>query len=195
MPDKPCGLIPIIPPALQAEWAANLAEFLARFRPAALILRDPPAEHAMRIIRDAKPFELAVLFIDDVDGAMEAGTTGVYFSAPGAGLSKARSALGSASVLGVACGLSRHAAMESAEEGADFVAFDASNPSNQTEATEISSWWDDITGVPSALVLGAVLPDVSVLSKARPDFVMIEEADRAGESLTFATEFGLQSQT
>jgi thiamine-phosphate pyrophosphorylase len=85
--------------------------------------------------------------------------------------------------------------MESAEEGADFVAFDTSNPSNQIEATEISSWWDDITGVPSALVLGAVLPDVSVLSKARPDFVMIEEADRAGESLTFATEFGLQSQT
>ena len=108
---------------------------------------------------------------------------------------RARTVLGSAGIVGTACGLSRHAAMESAEAGADFIAFDASNPETWEQAAELSLWWDEISGVPVALAFGAARPDESVLTKARPDFLMIEEAHRAGESLTFATEFGLQSQT
>jgi thiamine-phosphate pyrophosphorylase len=84
--------------------------------------------------------------------------------------------------------------MESAEAGADFVAFDASSPETWEQAAGLSAWWDEITGVPAALDFGPMRPDKSVLAKARPDFVMIEEAHCAGESLTFATEFGLQSQ-
>lgn len=193
MLEKPCGLIPVIPPALQAGWAENFAGYLGRFRPAALVLRDV-SEHTAIIIREAKPFELAVLIIDDVEASVKVGATGVYFSTPGADLTDARSRLGSAAVLGAASGLSRHAAMESAEAGADFVAFDATAGAHMDLAIELSSWWDEMTGVPSALVFGPTYPDISVLSKARPDFVMIDEAARAGESLTFATEFGLQSQ-
>ena len=47
----------------------------------------------------------------------------------------------------------------------------------------------------TALDVGAARPDKSVIAKARPDFLMIQETNKAGESLTFATEFGLQSQT
>jgi thiamine-phosphate pyrophosphorylase len=85
--------------------------------------------------------------------------------------------------------------MDSAEAGADFVAFDASNPTVWEKTVELSSWWDGITGVPAALDFQRARPNRAVLSKARSDFLLIEEMERAGESLTFATEFGLQSQT
>jgi thiamine-phosphate pyrophosphorylase len=84
--------------------------------------------------------------------------------------------------------------MENAEAGADFVSFDASDPAAWEKAAALSSWWDEITGVPAALAFGSARPDKAVLSKARPDFLLIEETAQAGESLIFATEFGLQSQ-
>jgi len=191
---KPCGLISVIPPALQQEWAANLTEFARLFRPAALIFKDPAPAILAQAIAGARPLELAVLITASAGEAAAAGANGVYFSTATEDVAKARAVLGSAGVIGVACGLSRHAAMEAAEAGADFIAFDALNPAAWDQAFELSLWWDEITGVPAALAFGAARPDRSVPSKARPDFLMIEEAGRAGESLTFATEFGLQSQ-
>jgi thiamine-phosphate pyrophosphorylase len=113
----------------------------------------------------------------------------------GASVGGARAELGESAIIGAACGLSRHAAMESAEAGADFVTFEASEPSHWDEAAELSVWWDELAVVPAALAFGTACPGRQVLAKARPDFVLIEESRRAGESLTFATEFGLQSQT
>jgi thiamine-phosphate pyrophosphorylase len=194
MEPKACGLITLIPPALQNEWAANLAGLAKRFRPAALIFQAPSQEILAQAIAAARPLELAVLLIDNAGAAHLAGADGVYLSAAGAGILEVRAALGSAAVIGVACGLSPHAAMESAEAGADFIAFDASDPAAWDKAAGLSSWWDEITGVPAALAFGSTRPDKTVLSKARPDFLLIEEAVQAGESLTFATEFGLQSQ-
>ncbi|MFY9642485.1 MAG: thiamine phosphate synthase [Rhodomicrobium sp.] len=195
MDTKPCGLICVVPPALQQEWADKLTELARLFQPAALIFKDPvPAALAQAIAR-AKPLELAVLVTGTAEEAAEARANGVYLSAATEDVAKARAALGSAGVIGAACGLSRHAAMESAEAGADFIAFDASDPAALEAAAELSLWWDGITGVPAALAFGCVQPPQSVLSKARPDFLLIEEAAQAGESLTFATEFGLQSQT
>jgi thiamine-phosphate pyrophosphorylase len=195
MDEKPCGLICVIPAALQAEWATNLTEITKRFMPAALILKGNAPDALGRIVAAAKSLELAVLFVDAPGEVRDAGANGVYFSSPGADLAKARAALGSAAVLGVACGLSRHEAMDSAEAGADFIAFDASNPTVWEKTVELSSWWDGITGVPAALDFQRARPNRAVLSKARSDFLLIEEMERAGESLTFATEFGLQSQT
>ncbi len=192
---KPCGLIAVVPPALQPEWAANLTGLARLFRPAAVIFVDPAPAVLAQAIAGAKPLELAVLVNERAEEAAAAGANGVYFATAGADIARARTVLGAAGIVGVACGLSRHAAMESAEAGADFIAFDASNPEAWEQAAELSLWWDEITGVPAALAFGRARPDESVLTKARPDFLMIEEAHRAGESLTFATEFGLQSQT
>jgi thiamine-phosphate pyrophosphorylase len=194
MEPKPCGLIALVPPALQNEWAANLAGLAKRFRPAALIFEAPSAEILAQAVAAAKPLDLAVLLADHVAAARLAGADGVYISAAGTGILVARDTLGSAAVIGAACGLSRHAAMESAEAGADFISFDASDPAAWDKAAGLSSWWDEITGVPAALAFGSARPDKTVLSKARPDFLLIEETVQAGESLTFATEFGLQSQ-
>ena len=192
---KPCGLISVIPPALQQEWAANLTELARLFRPAALIFESPDPAVLAQAIAGAQPLELAVLIAGDAGKAAAAGASGVYLTIPGEDAVRARTVLGSAGIVGTACGLSRHAAMESAEAGADFIAFDASNPETWEQAAELSLWWDEISGVPVALAFGRSRPDESVLTKARPDFLMIEEAHRAGESLIFATEFGLQSQT
>ena len=191
---KPCGLISVIPPALQEEWAANLTGLARIFRPAAVILKNPAPAVLAKTIAGAKPLELAVLLAGDAKEAAAAGAGGVYLGLVDAVVGRARTLLGSEAIIGAACGLSRHAAMESAEAGADFVAFDASNPDTWEETVELSLWWDEMTGVAAALDFGAARPDKSVLAKARPDFLMVEETHRAGESLTFATEFGLQSQ-
>ncbi len=195
MERKPCGLIAVIPPALQKEWAASLSALAMPFRPAALILREPDPDALAQAIAGAKPLELAVLIADSYADVRAAGANGVYLASAGASVARARAELGSSAIVGAACGLSRHAAMESAEDGADFVVFDAADPAVWDRAAELSVWWDDITGVPGALAFGTARPDMSVLSKARPDFLLIEEAGRAGESLTFATELGLQSQS
>jgi len=194
MAHKPCGLIAVIPPALQKGWAADFTALVKRFRPAALVFRNPSQDDLSAIVTAARPLDIAVLLADDLVTACNSGTAGVYYSAAGGPVAKARDALGSSAVIGAYCGLSRHDAMESAEAGADFVAFDASSPSQFAQAEDLSCWWDEMTGVPAALAFGSSSPAPGVLSKARPDFIMIEEKDKAGESLTFATEFGLQSQ-
>ncbi len=194
MNEKPCGLITMIPPALEAEWAEKLAEVIKEFKPAALILQGPSTGALANLLANANAAELAVLFVDAVHKTLEMGAGGVYLSTPGSGVSNVRRELGASLIIGAACGLSRHVAMESAEAGADFVAFDASSPENMVEAAELSSWWDEITGIPSALFCGRRHPDPSLLAKARADFVILDEAERPGESLTFATGLGLQSQ-
>lgn len=194
MDAKPCGLIAVIPPALQEEWAINLTEFARRFRPAALVFKDSDPAILAQAIAGAKQLDLAVLIMDSAGQAAAAGASGVYFSMANADIAAARALLGSAAVIGAACGLSRHDAMEAAEAGADFVAWDASEPAALDRSVELCAWWDELTGVPAALSLGCFRPAGSVLQKARPDFLMVEERSRAGESLTFATEFGLQSQ-
>lgn len=194
MEPKPCGLIAVIPPALEKEWAKGFAELVGRFKPAALVLQAPPSKTAQDIVASAKAFELAVLFWESVDAARKTGASGVYFSAAEPDVAGARKTLGADAILGVSCGLSRHAAMEGAEAGADFVVFDASFPENFGDAAELSLWWDEISGVPGALLCAGTRPEPAVIGKARPDFLILQEAETAGESLTFAIELGLQSQ-
>lgn len=82
MDTKPCGLICVVPPALQQEWADKLTELARLFQPAALIFKDPvPAALAQAIAR-AKPLELAVLVTGTAEEAAEARANGVYLPQP-----------------------------------------------------------------------------------------------------------------
>lgn len=190
MADKPCGLICLIPPSLQAEWAAKLSEFVKRFPPAAIILTAP---HSTELVLAAKPFELAVLFHDDCHHAKVAGASGVYLSGALEEVTKARADLGSAAIIGAECDLSRHDAIEKAEAGADFVAFNSKEEANWAKAAELAEWWDEVTQVPLAIACAALANKVPP-AYAFADFLIVEESHRAGESLTFATELGLQSE-
>lgn len=194
MDTKPCGLLAIVPSPLQPAWAERLPEFVRHFTPAGLILGSGDPSSAMRIVNLAGAAELAVLLLDAKEDVRGMGASGVYFSSHGPDVAGARATLGSAAILGAACGFSRHIAMENAEAGADFVAFSASDPSRLQESIALSAWWDEVTLIPAALYLGRLRPDISALAGACPDFLLVEESECAGESLNFALEHGLQSQ-
>jgi len=190
---KPCALICGVPPALQREWGENLAKFIARFRPAALVLY-PPFDRAPGVIEAAKPVDLAVLLHRDAAAAKELHADGVYLDADQMEAAKARDILGSGALIGAASYLNRHDAMEKAESGADFIVFRAFDEQSLAAAAELCAWWDELTQIPVALALrGPALP-ADLFITSRPDFLFVDESATAGESLTFATEFGLQSE-
>jgi thiamine-phosphate pyrophosphorylase len=64
--------------------------------------------------------------------------------------------------------VSRHAAMEAAEAGADYMAF---TQTKQYQGEPIINWWQDLTDVP-AVAFDPVAPDaVAMLKPQRPDFI------------------------
>jgi len=67
--------------------------------------------------------------------------------------------------LGLVAGISRHAAMEAAELGADFVCF---TPSKQFAGEPIIGWWQDVTDIPAVAFDQTIDAD---LKSQRPDFV------------------------
>jgi thiamine-phosphate pyrophosphorylase len=79
----------------------------------------------------------------------------------------ARQALKTGS-LGFLAGISRHAAMEAADAGVDYVAF---NQSQQMHGEPIIAWWQDVTSLP-AVAFDPVSDDqLSTLLPQKPDFV------------------------
>ncbi len=85
--------------------------------------------------------------------------------------------------LGLLAGVSRHAAMEAAELGADFICF---TQTKQYSGEPIIAWWQDVTHIPS-VALDAVTD--ATLKAQHPDFirpsdVMWESADAATATLT-----------
>lgn len=97
------------------------------------------------------------------------------------GFKDARVALKNES-LGFLAGVSRHAAMEAAELGADFICF---TQTKQYAGEPIIAWWQDVTDVPS-VAFDAV--GDATLKAQRPDFirpsdVMWESADAATTTL------------
>jgi thiamine-phosphate pyrophosphorylase len=72
--------------------------------------------------------------------------------------------------LGLLAGVSRHAAMEAAEAGADFVAF---TQTKQYAGEPIIGWWQDVTDVP-AIAFDPVID--AKLKPQRPDFIRPDDA-------------------
>lgn len=82
-------------------------------------------------------------------------------------LAEARKALKNES-LGALAGISRHAAMEAAEAGADYVAF---TQTKQFAGEPLIGWWQDLTDVP-AVAFDPVAPEaLATLLPQRPDFI------------------------
>ncbi len=72
--------------------------------------------------------------------------------------------------LGLLAGTSRHAAMEAAEAGADFVGF---TQTKQYVGEPIVGWWQDLTDVP-VVAFDPVLD--ALLKPQRPDFIRCDDA-------------------
>jgi thiamine-phosphate pyrophosphorylase len=89
-------------------------------------------------------------------------------------------------MVGVGCGVSRHAAMEASEQGADYVAF---NQKKQTGGEPLVKWWNDIAELPCVPFDAVSLADLATLLPQKPDFIrpsdeMWESAEAAAKIIT-----------
>lgn len=82
-------------------------------------------------------------------------------------LPEARRALKNES-LGFLAGISRHAAMEAADAGVDYVAF---NQARQLHGEPIIAWWQDVTSLPAVAFDPVTSDQLSMLLPQRPDFI------------------------
>ena len=138
-----CQLYLAAPAVLPAGFAATLAAVLDAVEVACLRL--PPAADIEELVRLAQKRGTAVVIAGDIELAARLGADGVHLpdlTTYGA----ARSRLGADAILGVACGDSRHLAMEAGEEGADYVSLAAD--------LELVRWWAEIMVVPVVVELG-----------------------------------------
>ncbi len=101
----------------------------------------------------AQDLGVAVLF-DDADLAQKLRGDGVHLTDP-ALYARARRAIGTDGIVGVACPLERHTAMEVGEAGADYIQF---QPSSAPEDIELIAWWTEMMTVPS-VVAGRFTPE------------------------------------
>lgn len=84
----------------------------------------------------------------------------------------ARTRLGAAAIVGADCGASRHAAMELAEAGADYIGF--SDP--QGDIGAIIAWWAELFEVPCAAFNPAEAAAAADLARRGADFVRPDDA-------------------
>ena len=71
-------------------------------------------------------------------------------------------------MVGINAGTSRHNAMEAAEQGADYVAF---NQKSQTVGEPLIKWWNDIAEIP-AVPFDAITPtELATMLPHNPDFI------------------------
>ena len=80
----------------------------------------------------------------------------------------ARGALGPSRIVGVACGISRHAAIDAAEAGADYVSF--------TDSAGLVQWWSETMTVPCVAAGDVTLENCATLVAAGADFLEVGAA-------------------
>ncbi|MBK8158075.1 MAG: thiamine phosphate synthase [Rhodospirillaceae bacterium] len=109
---------------------------------------------AKAVLTVAQESGVAVL-LDDPELALKLRADGVHLQNAGE-YTKVRRNVGSDSIVGVACPLERHTAMEVGEAGADYVMFSVA-ADRHDDAVDLISWWTEIMTVPS-VVAGPLTP-------------------------------------
>lgn len=156
-----CQLYLAAPEVLPPDFAARLAAALEAAPVACLRL--PQLPEAIEFIRLAQERNVAALLDGNPELADRFGADGVHL-ADAADYAAARSLLGDSAIVGVHCGLSRHAAMLAAEAGADYVSFDAD--------LDLVAWWAEIMVVPVVAELGNDFARAAEFAAAGADFVV-----------------------
>lgn len=180
-----CRLYLITPPRLEArEFADTLSRALDAGDVACLQLRlkdvsDDDIRRAGEILMPiAQGRDVAFILNDRPDLAAELGCDGVHVGQEDAGYAEARRLMGADRIVGVTCHDSRHLAMETAEAGADYVAFGAFFPTSTKETKtraepELLRWWSEIMVVPSVAIGGITVENATVLVEAGADFLAV----------------------
>ena len=71
-------------------------------------------------------------------------------------------------MVGINAGTSRHTAMEAAEQGADYVAF---NQKSQTVGEPLIKWWNDIAEIPAVPFDAVTAAELATMLPQNPDFI------------------------
>lgn len=173
----------VIPPGLAAgdaleAAAGQLAAALEAGDVACVLLRtgrldDRAALGAARALGPvAQERDVAFLVEDRPEIARESGADGVHLSRGEPAVARLRETIGPEAIVGVACGLSRHAAMLAGEAGADYVAFEG----DEAELTDLLSWWQALMTLPCVAFDGVTPENAAALTRAGADFLALEEA-------------------
>jgi thiamine-phosphate pyrophosphorylase len=142
---------------------------------AAALLLDPGADATALawLQRDLMPRladrSFAIIVKDQVDLAMTINADGIHLS-DDSEVKKLRGKFADLSI-GVTCPPARHEAMDAAELGADYVAFDA-GAVETAELLPLIQWWGEMMTVPS--VVFAKTPEAAqAFAKAGADFIAV----------------------
>jgi thiamine-phosphate pyrophosphorylase len=180
-----CRLYLITPPVIEP---AHFADVLAKALDAGdvasiqLRLKDVDEDTVKRAVDALRPVaqsrDVAFILNDRPDLALSLGCDGVHVGKDDMSVAEARKLLGDDIILGASAYDSRHRAMESAEDGADYVAFGAFFATTTKIAEghpepEILEWWSDIMTVPCVAIGGIKVDNCSVLVEAGADFLAV----------------------
>lgn len=178
-----CRFYLLTPPAIALpSFADTLAAALDAGDVAAVQLRLKPAEDdaILRAAEALRPIVqsrgVAFILNDRPDLAAKAGADGVHVGIEDAPYAEARRIVGPNAIVGVTCKVSRHRAMEAAEQGADYVAFgaffDSATRGVKAEADpDILAWWSELMVVPSVAIGGITPENLGPLVRAGADFI------------------------
>jgi thiamine-phosphate pyrophosphorylase len=116
----------------------------------------------------------ALLLRGDAAAARDAAADGVHLDDAGR-VAAARGLLGADGLVGVSCGLSRHAAMVAGDAGADYVVFGSldQEPETDGDVADLVAWWSDLFVVPCAAA-GRLTPELALsLAHAGADLLAV----------------------
>jgi thiamine-phosphate pyrophosphorylase len=148
-----CRLYFQVPAQVSVKFETHLARVIADTDAACVLLgvdgETLDETHASRLIDLVQAHGLACLVDGDIALAERLGADGVHISADPTLYAESRKLLGENASIGVGCGLNRHAAMQLAELGADYVAFGLDGDVDATDLrAELIAWWAEIFVVP-----------------------------------------------
>jgi thiamine-phosphate pyrophosphorylase len=184
--DSPaCRLYLITPPVIEpARFADILAKALDAGDVASIQLRlkdvdEDAVKRAADALRSvAQSRDVAFILNDRPDLAASLGCDGVHVGKDDMSVAETRKLLGDSMIVGASAYDSHHRAMETAEDGADYIAFGAFFATTTKIAEghpepEILEWWSEIMTVPCVAIGGIKVDNCGVLVEAGADFLAV----------------------
>ncbi len=170
-----CQLYLMLPADMNPDLVLQLAQSECFGTLACVLLQSGPDKkvargHAEMLLRLTRAANIPLLLEDDISAAAELGADGVHIPALEALYREARGTLGDDAIIGVDCGLSRHAGLTLGEMGVDYVAFNGSG------LEDMIGWWSQIVTIP-CVAWNVMSADAATrLSDAGADYIAMGNA-------------------
>jgi thiamine-phosphate pyrophosphorylase len=175
-----CQLYLIIPAEMDHDAAIQFAESGSLGNIACAILQsgsDGKVDlgYAEMLRRFSLSANISLLLENDISAAADVGADGVHIPADEDIYTEARKILGDDAIIGVDCGMSRHAALTLAEMGADYVAFKGKTITEPCQINPglqgVISWWSEMVTVPCVAWDTSSTEAAMLLAECGADFV------------------------